>query len=177
MALELWHLKQMLFFPFYSYPNLQWITSHLLQAHLTLLATQTKVNIWKAQNTQQHLSEPKSLIIEQLSIIFLLSRGSHDVCVRSHLLLLLTTMVGIWKSGAHDTTAVILFPIERQVVVQNHMAPSLPLSSLGTLVTSKPCQNQALCSLGPLGLAQESIFSFRLASKIQIQTICKHFSA
>lgn len=64
-----------------------------------------------------------------------------------------------------------------QVVVQNHMAPSLPLSSLGTLVTSKPCQNQALCSLGPLGLAQESIFSFRLASKIQIQTICKHFSA
>ena len=39
--LKLWHLKQMLFFPFYSYPNLQWITSCLHHAHISLLATQS----------------------------------------------------------------------------------------------------------------------------------------
>lgn len=37
--------------------------------------------------------------------------------------------------------------LRAQFVLQNGGAPPLLLSPLGTLVTSKPCQNQAFCSL------------------------------
>lgn len=43
---------------------------------------------------------------------FSLSRGSHDMCVRNHLLLLLSTVVVIWESGAHDTIAMTRFAIQ-----------------------------------------------------------------
>ena len=140
----------MFFFPFYSYPNLQWITSCLLHAHLSLLATQSPKledpeptvvlsfrslsHVWIFCNSMD-CSLPgfsvhgisQASVLESVAVSF--SRGSswhrdqtHVSCIgrwilyhwdqlsiicgcrfpwcvyEDQLLLLLTAMVGAWKS-------------------------------------------------------------------------------
>lgn len=73
--LQLWYLNydswSDVFLSLLFLPKWQWIMYRLLHTHLALLAVESKVNSFRAQNSHQHLSKHKVLVTAVLSTVHL----------------------------------------------------------------------------------------------------------
>lgn len=111
MTLELWLLKQCFSFPF---SLTQTAMNHGSPTPYTPCPSGHTEQSQQPEGPEPTAAPVKAWVPGHRTAKHYLSisKGSHDLCVRNQLLLLLATMAGIWKPGAWDTVAMTVFPIQ-----------------------------------------------------------------